>query len=108
MSKTKHPLSDAIAALPKPDPSAPIVPATDEEIAGWLCGGRAGGCEDWPACEYCRMVARIEVEREAKTDLIATLRTMIASAHPNPRDHPMMTAAWTIARAAIAKAGGRS
>lgn len=40
-----------------------IVPATDEEISGWLCGGRDGGCEDWPECEYCRMVARIEADR---------------------------------------------
>lgn len=41
----------------------PVTPATDEEIAGHLCGGAGGGCEDWPDCDICRLIARIESEK---------------------------------------------
>ena len=39
--------------------------------------------------------------------LLAALRDVLASATPNPKEHPAMTAAWLTARAVIAKAEGR-
>jgi hypothetical protein len=35
------------------------------------------------------------------------LKVMLASAMPHPVEHPTMTAAWKIARAALAKAEGK-
>jgi hypothetical protein len=40
--------------------------------------------------------------------LLAALKQMVASAVPNPDDHPSMTKAWKVAEAAIAKAEGKS
>lgn len=41
-----------------------------------------------------------------RDDLLEALKVMVASAHPNPTEHPAMTRAWAQARAAIAKAVG--
>ena len=42
----------------------------------------------------------------AAPDLLAALRQVVASAFPNPTEHPAMSAAWKVAEAAIAKAEG--
>ena len=48
------------------------------------------------------------IHRGASAELLAALEVMIQSAHPHPTEHPTMTAAWKIARAAIAKAKGEA
>ena len=42
----------------------------------------------------------------AAPELYAALEQVLASAAPHPEQHEAMTAAWTVARAAIAKARG--
>jgi hypothetical protein len=42
----------------------------------------------------------------AAPELLEALKQMVDSAHPHPVEHPTMTAAWEVARAAIAKAEG--
>lgn len=41
------------------------------------------------------------------SELIAALRTMLASAYPHPVEHPTMTAAWATGRAALARYEGQ-
>lgn len=41
----------------------------------------------------------------AAPDLLAALRAVVASANPRPTEHPAMTRAWDLARAALSKAG---
>ena len=55
----------------------------------------------------------VELERQATgesgdllADALAALRECVASAHPNPIDHPAMTRAWSKARAILARATG--
>lgn len=55
-------------------------PATDEEIAGWLCSAD-GGCGD-ADCECCRMLARIAADAEklrAKDEEIERLKGEVAA-----------------------------
>ena len=42
--------------------------------------------------------------RAAAHDLLDACKTALDSAHPHPTEHPTMTAAWAVLRAAIAKA----
>lgn len=53
-----------------------LKPATDEDIAAWLCGGVNGGCEDWPACDTCRLIARIEFEKAAREQAEARVKEL--------------------------------
>lgn len=57
------------------------------------------------------VISSDESERNARLiaaapELLAALEQMVASAFPHPVEHPSMTAAWAVARSAIAKARG--
>jgi hypothetical protein len=66
-----------------------------------------------------QIVSPIEIVRDGKTEravylgnaareMYEALKVMLASAVPHPVEHPTMTAAWKIGKAALDKAEGRS
>lgn len=48
-----------------------------------------------------RLLATLDAERELRDQLLAALKQVLASASPHPVEHPRMTAAWKVARAAV-------
>lgn len=59
----------------------------------------------------CHLVMADDVDANARLiaaapDLLEALEQMVASAPPHPVEHPSMSNAWAVARAAIAKARG--
>jgi hypothetical protein len=62
----------------------------------------------WAECLGVReMGDDISNLQEENRVLLHALKTVVASAHPHPVEHPTMTAAWAHARVVIAKAEGR-
>ncbi len=55
------------------------------------------------ATSQCKATGRV---LGASFDLLEACKAALASAHPNPKEHPTMYAAWKQLEAAIAKAQG--
>lgn len=62
-------------------------------------------CGDDGRLEPITARSQIGVALAAVPQLIEAIETMLASAYPNPDEHPSMTKAWAIGKAALEAAG---